>query len=88
VLAGRAGVSVTAVSGGVKLRIRNAENRDGSAGDPLFVIDGNPVAPPDGVLVMNPNDIARIEILKDDASTLIWGQRAIHGVVKITTKRK
>lgn len=37
---------------------------------------------------MNPNDIVKIEILKDDASTLIYGNKAVNGVVKITTKRK
>jgi TonB-dependent SusC/RagA subfamily outer membrane receptor len=83
-----AGVTVTPVAGGVKLRIRNAQNIDGSGGDPLYVIDGLPISPPDGVLSMNPNDVARIEILKDDASTAIYGQRGANGVVKITTKRK
>lgn len=82
------GVQVTAVPGGVRLVIRNAQNIDGSPGYPLYVIDGNPLATPDGVLSMNPNDVAKIEVLKDDASTLIWGQRAANGVVKITTKRK
>jgi TonB-dependent SusC/RagA subfamily outer membrane receptor len=85
---GKSGVTVTQVPGGVKLRIRNAQNLDGSGGDPLFVIDGLPISPPDGVLSINPNDVLKIEILKDDASTLIWGQRAANGVVKITTKRK
>jgi outer membrane receptor protein involved in Fe transport len=83
-----AGVAVTAVPGGVKLRIRNAENPDGSAGHPLYVIDGLPINPPDGVLTISPNDVLRIEILKGDASTLIWGERGLNGVVKITTKRK
>ena len=82
------GVEAYAVQGGVKVRIRNSSNLDGSGGDPLFVIDGLPVSPPDGVLTMNPNDIVKIEILKDDASTLIYGNRAVNGVVKITTKRK
>lgn len=82
-----AGVTVTSVPGGVKLRIRNAQNFDGSGGDPLYVIDGLPISPPDGVLSLNPSDVLKVEILKDDASTMIWGQRAANGVVKITTKR-
>jgi len=83
-----AGVTVTPVPGGVKLRIRNAQNFDGTGGDPLYVIDGLPISPPDGVLSINPSDVAKIEILKDDASTSIYGQRGLNGVVKITTKRK
>ena len=82
------GVEAWAVQGGVRVRIRNAGNVEGKGGDPLFVIDDLPVSPPDGVLSMNPNDIVRIEILKDDASTLIYGSKAATGVVKITTKRK
>lgn len=85
---GRAGVAVTQVSGGVKLQIRGAQNHDGTPASPLYVIDGLPIQPPDGVLSINPNDVLKIEILKDDASTLIWGERAVNGVVKITTKRK
>lgn len=85
---GKSGVTVTQVPGGVKVRIRTAQHTDGPGGDPLFVIDGLPISPPDGVLSINPNDVLKIEILKDDASTLIWGQRAANGVVSITTKRK
>jgi TonB-dependent starch-binding outer membrane protein SusC len=84
---GKAGVTVYSVSGGVRLRIRGGGDFDGR-GDPLFVIDGVPTEPPGGVLQMNPNDIANIEILKDDASTSIYGLRGTNGVVKITTKRK
>jgi iron complex outermembrane receptor protein len=82
------GVRVTQVSNGVRLVIRNARNSDGSEAYPLYVVDGSPIAAPDGVFSMNPNDILKIEILKDDASTLVWGERAANGVVKITTKRK
>lgn len=82
------GVKVTQVSNGVRLVIRNARNSDGSEAYPLYVVDGSPIAAPDGVFSMNPNDILKIEILKDDASTLVWGERGTNGVVKITTKRK
>jgi iron complex outermembrane receptor protein len=82
------GVKVTQVSNGVRLVIRNARNSDGSEAYPLYVVDGSPIAAPDGVFSMNPNDILKIEILKDDASTLVWGERGANGVVKITTKRK
>lgn len=84
---GRAGVTVFSEAGGVRLRIRGSGDFDGR-GDPLFVIDGVPTEPPGGVLSMNPNDIASIEILKDDASTSVYGLRGANGVVKITTRRK
>jgi iron complex outermembrane receptor protein len=54
----------------------------------MYVVDGLPVAAPDGVFTMDPSNILKIEVLKDDASTLIYGQAAANGVVKITTKRK
>ena len=83
------GVRVTPVStNSVRVVIRNSQNSDGSPGYPLYVVDGSPVAAPDGVFTINPNDVAKIEVLKDDASTLIYGQSAVNGVVKVTTKRK
>ena len=83
------GITVTAVSNSsVRIVIRNARNSDGSPGYPLYVVDGSPVAAPDGVFSMNPIDIAKVEVLKDDASATIYGQAAANGVVKITTKRK
>jgi TonB-dependent SusC/RagA subfamily outer membrane receptor len=83
------GISVTPVSNSsVRIVIRNARNSDGSPGYPLYVVDGSPIAAPDGVLSMNPNDVAKIEVLKDDASALLYGQQAANGVIKITTKRK
>ncbi|MEO5568112.1 MAG: TonB-dependent receptor plug domain-containing protein [Gemmatimonadaceae bacterium] len=84
---GRPGVTVQQEGGGIRLRIRSAGDWDGR-GDPLFVIDGLVTEPPNGVLLMNPNDIVGIEILKDDASTSMWGLKGANGVVKITTRRK
>lgn len=57
----------------------------GAGSDPLYVIDGFPV----GISVgqnLNPNDIETITILKDAASTAIYGARGSNGVVLITTK--
>lgn len=54
--------------------------------DPLYVVDGIPVEP--GVFQgMNPNDFASVEILRDAASTALYGARASSGVIVITTKR-
>ena len=54
-----------------------------SNNDPLYIIDG---AFGD-ISMVDPNDITSIEVLKDAASTAIYGARAGHGVVLITTKR-
>ncbi len=52
--------------------------------DPLYVIDGVPTT--SGINMINPNDIASMQILKDASSSSIYGSRAANGVVLITTK--
>jgi TonB-dependent SusC/RagA subfamily outer membrane receptor len=57
--------------------------------EPLYVVDG--VVMPDNTfshLNLNANDIRNVEILKDAASTAIYGSRAVNGVVIINTKSK
>jgi len=51
--------------------------------DPLYVVDGFIV---DDIDHLNPNDIANVEILKDAASSSVYGARGANGVVLITTK--
>ena len=50
---------------------------------PLFVVDGLQVGNIDN---LNPSDIESIDVLKDAASSAIYGARAANGVVIITTK--
>ncbi|MBO9591562.1 MAG: TonB-dependent receptor [Niabella sp.] len=50
---------------------------------PLVVIDGVPGALND----VNPNDVESVSILKDAASSAIYGSRAANGVLLVTTKR-
>ena len=50
---------------------------------PLYVIDG---VPTDNLSYLNTADIESISVLKDAASTSIYGTRAAFGVVLITTK--
>ncbi|MGV3502726.1 MAG: SusC/RagA family TonB-linked outer membrane protein [Adhaeribacter sp.] len=57
----------------------------GAGSNPLYVIDGFPVGTSVGQN-LNPNDIESITILKDAASTAIYGARGSNGVVLITTK--
>jgi TonB-dependent SusC/RagA subfamily outer membrane receptor len=89
-IAGRfPGVDVTAVPGGVVVRIRGGSTVMGS-GEPLFVIDGMVVeTAAGGALVgINPADIAKIQVLKDIGSTAQYGVRGANGVILITTKKQ
>lgn len=62
-----------------KIIIRGAASINGS--DPLWIVDGVQGGAP------NFNDIESIEILKDAASTSIYGARAAGGVILVTTKK-
>lgn len=60
----------------------------GTLGDnsPLVVIDGIPSN--SGVLSsLNPNDIESVSVLKDAASSAIYGSRSANGVLLVTTKQ-
>ena len=49
----------------------------------MYVIDGVVC---DNMDFLNPDDIDRIDVLKDASSTAIYGSRASAGVIMITTK--
>ena len=84
-----AGVDVRQGEGGLIIRIRGNEDFGLSGADPLFVVDGLPLAQGmRGVLVgINPRDIESIRVLKSASETAIYGSRGGNGVVVITTKR-
>lgn len=81
-----AGVSIVSNSGqpgeSYKITIRGI----GTNGDtsPLYVIDG---VPGGDIQSLSPNDIESIDVLKDAASSAIYGARAANGVVLVTTKQ-
>ncbi|MDB5009507.1 MAG: TonB-dependent receptor, partial [Mucilaginibacter sp.] len=79
-----AGIAVTSANGqpgqNPRVQIRGANSISGN-NEPLYVTDGNIGAAPD-----DPNDVETIEVLKDAASTAIYGSRGSNGVVLITTK--
>lgn len=52
--------------------------------EPLFVVDG---VPQDGNPNISTNEIQSVEVLKDAASTSIYGTRGASGVILITTKQ-
>ncbi len=81
------GVQFTSASGqpgsSPGIVIRGVGTLSGGAA-PLFVVDGIPF---EGDLnTINQEDIASFTILKDAASTSLYGSRAANGVVLITTK--
>ncbi len=55
-----------------------------NGGSPLFVVDGIPNENIDNI---NPADIESVSVLKDAASSAIYGARAAYGVILITTKK-
>ncbi|HUR02024.1 MAG TPA: SusC/RagA family TonB-linked outer membrane protein, partial [Nonomuraea sp.] len=97
------GVQVIQNSGepgsGVALRVRGPASLN-AGNQPLYVVDGIPALqdnyeqltstsgqrqnPMSGI---NPDDVERIDVLKDAAATAIYGSRGSNGVVLITTKR-
>ena len=87
-LKGRAsGVQITNVSGQPgstgTIRIRGINSLN-AGNAPLIVVDG---APFDGdINLINPNDIESQTVLKDAASTALYGARGGNGVILITTK--
>ncbi|MGN0188651.1 MAG: SusC/RagA family TonB-linked outer membrane protein [Candidatus Cryptobacteroides sp.] len=56
-----------------------------SGSEPLYIVDGIPME--GGLSSLNPDDVKSIQILKDAASTAVYGARGANGVFLITTKR-
>jgi TonB-linked SusC/RagA family outer membrane protein len=82
------GLALTRTSGsnpnsGVSVQLRGAVSLTGSS-SPLFVIDGIPDANPD---LLQQDDIASIDVLKDGSGAAIYGTRGNAGVIIITTKK-
>jgi TonB-dependent starch-binding outer membrane protein SusC len=84
--------------GGIAISIRGTNSILGGT-QPLYVVDGIPIDPltdaqgnggsgqqQTSLSFLNPNDIEKIEVLKDAAATAVYGARGANGVVLITTK--
>lgn len=82
-----AGVQVSVSEGApgadvdIFVRGRNSITQSGS---PLYIVDGVQVE--NALNVLSPQDIQSIDVLKDAASTAIYGARGSNGVILITTK--
>ncbi|MDX9769697.1 MAG: TonB-dependent receptor [Tenuifilaceae bacterium] len=66
------------------IRIRGFTTINGSNA-PLYVIDGVPFG--GNISDLNPQDIESLSVLKDAASSALYGNRASNGVIMITTKK-
>lgn len=82
------GVITTAGNGqpgaGTAIRVRGFGSINATQ-EPLFVVDGVPYT--GGTSNINTDDVESITVLKDAASTALYGSRAANGVVIITTKK-
>ncbi len=83
-----AGVQINQATGkpgqGISIRIRGQVSVTAGS-DPLYVVDGFPIT--GNIAQLNPDEIEDLSILKDAASTSLYGSRAANGVVLITTKK-
>ncbi|RYF71031.1 MAG: TonB-dependent receptor, partial [Cytophagaceae bacterium] len=83
-----AGVQINQTTGkpgqGISIRIRGQVSVTAGS-DPLYVVDGFPIT--GNIAQLNPDEIEDLTVLKDAASTSLYGSRAANGVVLITTKK-
>ena len=95
-------VSQTAggASGSTRVILRGSTEMTGN-NQPLYVVDGVPLDNTnygsagtsggfdlgDGISSINPDDIETMSVLKGPAASALYGSRASHGVILITTKK-
>ncbi len=77
------GYSVSAKGGG-DMMIRGDNTLTAGSG-PLIIVDGTIYN--GDISDINPNDIEKLDIMKDASSAAVYGSRATNGVVAITTKK-
>ncbi len=86
-----AGLEVTAEpDGSYHFRIRGMSTINETP-EPLFIVDGKPVDAPSltsALAGLTRDDIASVDVLKDVASTSVYGMRAAGGVVIIKTRHR
>jgi len=86
-----AGVQVSSIDGqpglDMGIRIRGLGTASQNNANALIVIDGVPSSQTNVLSIINPNDVESMTILKDGASTALWGSRGANGVVMVTTKK-
>jgi TonB-dependent SusC/RagA subfamily outer membrane receptor len=85
---------ITRPDGKQRLRIRGGNpslTPEQAEQDPLIIVDGVPIAPEalsSALAGLTPEDIRQVDVLKDAASTAVYGTRGAAGVIVINTKRR
>ena len=86
-----AGLQVSAIDGqpglDMGIRIRGLGTASQNNSNALVVIDGVPAQNDNPLASINSKDIESITVLKDAASTAVYGSRGANGVVLVTTKK-
>ena len=92
--------TASGASGSTRVQLRGATEMTGN-NQPLYVVDGVPLDNTnfgsageqggydlgDGISAINPDDIETMTVLKGPAASALYGSRASHGVILITTKK-
>jgi hypothetical protein len=91
IIAGKAtGVQITQANatpgGSPSIRVRGIGTLTAGS-NPLIVVDGLPLTEGSNLNAIDPNSIAKIDILKDAASAAIYGSRGANGVIIIETRQ-
>ncbi len=85
------GIQVASIDGqpglDMGIRLRGAGSTSQNSSNALIVIDGVPTEYPNALASINPKDIESISVLKDAASTAVYGSRGANGVLLVTTKK-
>jgi TonB-dependent starch-binding outer membrane protein SusC len=84
------GVQVSRRGGRIMLQMRGPSTILGN-NEPLIVLDGVPLAQGTGGFALesiSPQDVEKIEVLKDAGSAAIYGSRGSNGVIIIRTRRR
>jgi len=81
------GLQLRSGSQGPYVVIRGMTNQGGSSGSgALVIVDGVPRPEFSPSIGLSPLDVARIEVLKDAASTALYGFRGSNGVIIVNTR--
>ncbi len=83
-MAGRAAGLIVQGSGGGINKVPQISIRGGST--PLVVIDGV-IRDYDDFVLLSPDDIEALSVLKDASATAVYGSRAANGILQVTTKK-
>ena len=86
-----AGLQVSSVDGqpglDMGIRVRGLGTASQNNSNALVIVDNVPAQNDNPLSTINPKDIESITVLKDAASTAMYGSRGANGVVLITTKK-